>query len=382
MNELMTGLHRSQAEALAKASPRPFRRFLQTIHLWVGLILAIPIILIGLSGSALLVQREILRLSIPAATATGQSQSIARIVAAAQSAEPNLRANSVELPTARGRPAVVQFQISNRPPRAMEVYVDPVSLKVLGSSEIIRRGPVRDVLVTIHEYLMFPGHIGLPLVGWMAVAMTFMGLSGLILWWPRQGRWLSAFLVRRGARGLRFHLDLHHAAGIWGSVLLLILSISGIYLAFPQSVSETVRWVFPSHLEADDPAPGGPQHAAPTDPDQALEFATSAVPDAQPRVIQLPRASDRPFMVQMESMGFGPSIPQITIAFDVKNGDISIDDPRTYTTANRILNALYALHFSVGMGGVWTFLVFLGGLLPFLLAFTGLNIWWLKRRSR
>jgi len=197
MNELMTALHRSQAEALTKASARAFRRFLQTIHLWVGLILAIPIILIGLSGSALLVQREILRLSIPAASATGQSQSIARIVASAQTAEPNLRANSVELPSSPGRPALVQFQISNRPPRALEVYVDPVSLKVLGSSEIIRRGPIRDVLVTIHEYLMFPGHIGLPLVGWMAVAMTFMGLSGLILWWPRQGRWLSAFLVRR-----------------------------------------------------------------------------------------------------------------------------------------------------------------------------------------
>jgi uncharacterized iron-regulated membrane protein len=87
-------------------------------------------------------------------------------------------------------------------------------------------------------------------------------------------------------------------------------------------------------------------------------------------------------MAQMDPMGFGPSIPQVTVAFDVKNGDISIDDPRTYTTANRILNLLYALHFSVGMGGVWTFLVFLGGLLPLLLAFTGLNIWWLKRRSR
>ena len=91
--------------------------------------------------------------------------------------------------------------------------------------------------MTIHEYLMLPGHIGLPLVGWMAVAMTFMGLSGLILWWPRKGRWMSAFLVRRGARGLRLHLDLHHAAGIWGSVLFLILSISGIYLAFPRNPS-------------------------------------------------------------------------------------------------------------------------------------------------
>src|SRR5882762_7236265 len=142
MNEALTALHRSQVEAATMARPRAFRRALQMIHLWVGLILAIPIILIGLSGSALLVQREILRLSIPAASAPGQSQSIARIVASAQSAEPNLRANSVEVPSSRGRPAVVQFQISNRPARAMEVYVDPVSLKVLGSSEIIGRGPI------------------------------------------------------------------------------------------------------------------------------------------------------------------------------------------------------------------------------------------------
>ncbi len=382
MNELATALYPGQVEAPTKARARPFRRALQTIHLWVGLILCIPIILIGLSGSALLVQREILRWSVPAVSGVGESQSIAGMVAAAQaSVAPNLRANFIELPSSRGRPAVVQFQFANRPPRNMEVYVDPVSLKVLGSSEVVRRGPIRDVLVTMHEYLMFPGHIGLPLVGWMAVVMTFMGLSGMILWWPRKGRWLSAFLVRRGARGLRLHLDLHHAAGIWGSLLFLTLSISGIYLAFPQSTSETVRAVFPSHATADDPP--FPRRAPPSGPDQAFEFAASAMPDARVRAIQLPRAPDRPFMVQMESTtGFGPSIPPITVAFDVKNGDISVDDPRAYTTANRILNTLYALHFSLGMGGVWTLLVFLTGLLPLLFAITGLNIWWLKRRSR
>ena len=380
MNELATALHRSQVEAATKTRPRAFRRVLQTIHLWVGLILSIPIILIGLSGSALLVQREILSWSVPTVSSTGENQSIASMVAAAQASVPTLRANSVELPSSRGRPALVQFQFANRPPRNIEVYVDPVSLKVLGSSEIVRRGPIRDVLVTMHEYLMFPGHIGLPLVGYMAVVMTFMGFSGLILWWPKKSRWLSAFLVRRGARGLRLHLDLHHAAGIWGSILLLILSISGIYLAFPQSVAETVRAVFPSHLVADDPP--FPRRPAPNDPDQAFEFAAAAVPDARVTGIQLPRTSERPYMVQMETTGFGPSIPPITVAFDSKSGDISIDDPRAYTTANKVLNTLYALHFSLGMGGVWTFLVFLAGLLPLLLAITGLNIWWLKRRSR
>ena len=381
MNELATALHRRQAEAMAKAKPRAFRRVLQTVHLWVGLILSIPIILIGLSGSALLVQREILRWSIPTVSGAGESQSIARMVAAAQdSVAPNLRANWVELPASRGDPAQVQFQFANRPPRTMVVYVDPASLKVLGNSEIIRRGPIRDVLVTMHEYLMFPGHIGLPLVGWMAVVMTFMGFSGLILWWPRKGRWKSAFLVRRGARGLRLHLDLHHAAGIWGLLLFLTLSISGIYLAFPRSFSDTLRAVIPSQIVADDAA--FPRRPAPSDPDQAFAFAASAVPDARVRAIQLPRASDRPYMVQMESVGIGPSIPPITVAFDPKSGDISIDDPRAYTTPNRILNVLYALHFSVGMGGVWTFLVFLTGLLPLLFVITGLNIWWLKRRAR
>src|SRR5258708_5569739 len=213
MNELATALHRSQVEAATQGRPRAFRRMLQTVHLWVGLILSIPIILIGLSGSALLVQREILRWSVPAVSGVGESQSIASMVAAAQaSVAPNLRANFIELPSSRGRPAVVQFQFANRPPRNMEVYVDPVSLKVFGSSEVIRRGPIRDVLVTMHEYLMFPGHIGLPLVGWMAVVMTFMALSGIILWWPRKGRWRMAFLVSSVPRDLALLLTLNQAA--------------------------------------------------------------------------------------------------------------------------------------------------------------------------
>ena len=113
-----------------------------------------------------------------------------------------MKANWLEIPGSPGHAAAVQFIVSNRPNRTVEVLVDPVSLKVLGSSELIRRGPIMAFMVRIHEFLMMPDRIGLPAVGWTAVAMTFMGLSGIILWWPRKGRWLAAFLVKRGARGL------------------------------------------------------------------------------------------------------------------------------------------------------------------------------------
>ncbi len=201
-----------------------------------------------------------------------------------------MKANWLEIPRSPGHAAAVQFVVSNRPNRTVEVLVDPVSLKLLGSSELIRRGPVMAFMVRIHEFLMMSDRIGLPAVGWTAVAMTFMALSGIILWWPRKGRWLAAFLVKRGARGLRLHLDLHHAAGIWGLLIFLVLSVSGIYLAFPQTVSGAVRAAFPNVESAAMPIPPGFPKTWPIPPEEAVaNRGMTAVPDADPVGILLPR---------------------------------------------------------------------------------------------
>jgi uncharacterized iron-regulated membrane protein len=359
-----------------------FKSAVRTLHLWIGIALCIPMILIGLSGSALLVQREILWLSAPAVSAAGTARPLTQVVAAAQATMPSVGANWLELPRESGRPAGVQFIVANRPQRTVEVLVDPKSLKVLGSSELVRRGPVMTFFTNIHEFLMMPTGVGLRVVGWMAVAMTFMGVSGLVLWWPRRGRWLAAFMVKRGAKGLRLHLDLHHAAGIWGLVIFLILSVSGIYLAFPQSVSSVTRVAFPRGATDVAPLPAGFPETWPSDADAAVAVAEAAIPDAQAVGIKLPRPPDNLLMVQLETKGLAPSIPPITVTFDTRTKEIHIDDPRHYPASDRALNVLYALHFSLGTGPLWTFLVFLSGLLPLFLAITGVTIWWKKRQAR
>src|SRR5262249_50885434 len=139
--------------------------------------------------------------------------------------------------------------LAERPRRTFGIYVDPVSLKILGTTEIVRRGPIMTVFTDIHEFMMMPPHIGLRFVGWMGVAMVLMGISGLVIWWPREGQWLAAFLIRRDARGLRLHLDLHHAIGIWGLPLFIFLGFSGLYLTFPETFATTVRSVFPRTTE-------------------------------------------------------------------------------------------------------------------------------------
>ena len=65
---------------------RAFRKGLQLVHLWVGLILAIPFILIGLTGSIIIATNVVRDYSPPAAPAKGEMQPMTSILAAAQKA--------------------------------------------------------------------------------------------------------------------------------------------------------------------------------------------------------------------------------------------------------------------------------------------------------
>jgi uncharacterized iron-regulated membrane protein len=362
---------------------RPFKRGLQTVHLWAGLILCIPIVLIGISGSALLVQSEYLKWSVPSAAATGPKDSIAHAIAAAQAVGPaNASLGRVDLSLREGEPVIVQLQPPGRRVRPISVFVDPVSLQILGTEEVVNRGQVLAFLISVHAFLMMKPYIGLKVVGWLGVVMTFMGFSGLVLWWPKKGRWRRAFLVRRSARGLPLNLDLHHAAGIWSLLVFLAMSISGIYLCFPETFTKSVDAALPSSIGSGQPVKSFVPTPGPLDADAAVGSAVTAVRDARAVGVQMPEQEGRPIVVYLETTRLGGATqPPILVTFDEKTGAVGyVDDPRYYGMAETVLNLQNVLHFGVGLGLVWKILVFVSGLLPLFFAVTGFNIWWIKRR--
>jgi uncharacterized iron-regulated membrane protein len=347
----------------------------------MGLLMAIPLILIGVSGSALLLQREILAYQVPSATTQGERAPLAEIIAAAQKAAPeNATARSVVMPAYASSPVTVNFDTAGQPPRSL-VHVDPVSLEILGSTtNVTNRGPLLDLFIKAHAFLLLPAWIGFPTVGWMAVAMTFMAVSGIVLWWPRKGMWRQAFWMRKGARGLRFHVEFHHVVGFWGSLALLVMGVSGIYLVFPDSFRQSVAAVMPTgaNAAADQRYQGGP---APAHADSALAAALAAIPGTRPIQVQLPPNPDLPFVVHLETGGFRPKLPPILVTMNARTGEINfVDDPRTYSIGDKFLNLQHALHFGIGLGWLWKAVVFVSGILPLALAITGFMMW-LKRRS-
>jgi uncharacterized iron-regulated membrane protein len=279
------------------------RKTLQFLHLWLGLILCVPLVLVGLSGTILVFEKTF----APAQhrTAAGAPQPIAAIVAAATKAAPDHQTASLFIAPTDGGTAIVRFSQADRgggPGFGAQIAVDTVSLEIINTGA--GRGFMRQVHM-LHSNFLMSGRTGRSIIGWLGVVMLVMGVSGLVIWWPRPGRWAAAFKVGRGARGVRLHRELHGATGIWSLVVFIIVSLSGVYLAFPETVAGATGIILPGA----EVRPGPPPRVAPgkggipIDADQALALAIVAVPDGTLKSIGLPIRSDLPYRIGLTRDG-------------------------------------------------------------------------------
>lgn len=368
---------------------RLWYRTLQNIHLWVGLILCLPLAMLGITGSILVFEHELedLFADPPAYTlAVGEPQPVAAILEAAKAAAPpGLAPGMVSMPAEPGEPASVRFTPPGRSgpgPGGTTVRIDPVSLAVLegkapGGDSLLRQ------IFRLHANFLIPDRTGREVIGWLGVAMLALGITGLVLWWPRAGRWAAAFTVKRGARGVRLHRELHGAVGVWSLAVYVVVTFSGVYLAFPQTLNAAIGGVFPARDLRAGVKVEAVRGAAPADLGQVLTLARAAVPDGQFRSVMLPPRPDQAYRVNFAPPGHENGAPMITAFVDPWTARVvEIRDPRGYSVGETIIGWQRALHAGAGLGWTWKILVFLSGILPPLFAVTGTAMWLLKRRNR
>lgn len=381
-----------------------FRRLMFQIHMWVGLILGLLLALLGLSGSILVYDDAISEFlaPVPHVSTQGTELPLDRIVevargVAGQGAVQIALAREADDPVSvrvtrpragegtgrgegRGERRAMDGQRAGAqggpqgPQAATQVFIDPVSGAVLGS----RKAQLSPILAFSHQlhgnFLM--GREGRQFVGWLGVAMLALGVTGLALWWPKRGQWKYAFFVRRTAKGLRFHRELHAATGIWIFVVFMIVSFSGVVIAFPNTFGlagggQAGGGVTFNLREGPEIAPLA--GATAIGADRALAMARTAMPDAEPTSLSLPVRPDRTIMVNMLAHGAVGA----TVYIDPWRGEVVAKrDP-----SQNFLAWQRPLHQGSGLGAIWKALVFLSGLVPALFVITGV-IMWVKKRQR
>jgi uncharacterized iron-regulated membrane protein len=401
------------------------RYWLQQIHLWVGLILCLPLVMMGITGSILVYAHDIEHLfgqGEPRVSTVGEWRSPDELVAAAVAAnnEPGRIPIAVRWPAELGEPAAVRRSrpgMANERPAfrgaqqggqnqagqgsqsggaagavpavspfagSLQILLDPVSLQVLETQQAMS-GWVR-FFHDLHGHVFISGGVGRQIVGWFGIAMLVLGCSGLVIWWPRPGQWKSAFTIRKGAKGLRLHRDLHGAVGIWTLLLFMVVNFTGVYLAFPQQTGAVISAIFPSRdmraamFQARvEPVPGG----MPMTLRDAVQLAQQSVPDARFLNAFLPTRPTQAIRIGMVRGDHEDGAPIVTVLIDPWRGRVmDVFDPKTMSAGEAIVAWQRALHYGTGLGGVYKFLVFVSGVIVPVFAVTGFFMWWIKRRNR
>jgi uncharacterized iron-regulated membrane protein len=349
------------------------RRFWFQIHKWIGLALAILIVPVSLTGSALVWHDWLEDQLHPERVVTAKAglPPSAYAEAARRLAKPGERLASLAYPRGEG-PVVATLARTGQPaggrPVRTLLYLDPASGRLLDRAAS-DEGLVR-ILHNLHGSLMVPG-VGRQIVGWIGVAMLLSSLTGLWLWWPLSGRFTRGLKWRRRATT---SANLHHQSGFWIALPLAMLSFTGAWISFP---------AFFATFSGD---PAGPPMAE-------RMRRMGALPAAETRLSpEAALAAARPLAAGgLVTLTWpGEKEPKWKVSFARPGGaaEVTIDDrsaaatppkpPQPETTAR----LMRRIHDGTGMGAFWQIVIFIGGIIPALLAVTGILMWLHVRRGK
>ena len=345
--------------------------WLRMLHRWLGLLIAVPVVVQGLTGAILALEPLLPQMTT---ARPGPEHSSSEIIAAAQTfAGRDLRAARYTPAEKPGQLARVQMIGNDSASRVLAV--DPTSLSV----SIDRGAALWGWLRALHVSLLAADFGGRTIGGWCGIGLLLLLGSGVPIWWPRNGRWGTAVTFSMSANGFVFHRRMHGAVGAWCMTLLFVLTATGVVLAFPRTSRGLLG------LDSGGPPRAGQVAQAfstPLDVDAAIELARQAAPRARVRTVILPRNSReavRVFMVHADGEGATGSI--LIQADAYTKTVIDVTDARRTSGGDRIYRWIHDLHEGMGLGPIWRMLTVLGGLSLPVFAVTGTTMWWLRHRS-
>ena len=220
------------------------RKAVFQVHLWTGLIIGLYVVMLSVTGSALVYRVELERqfhTPRPAFQPGVTPMNTEQLTAAAQRVYPDWKVTRVGNRITRRNP-VIEIWVE-RGGEKRERLFNPYTGADLGDA-LPKKVLFLDAVAGLHDELLLEetGHT-LNAIG--SVLVTLLAVTGLIVWWPGIRNWRRSLMVKRGSNWARFNWDLHSALGFWTFILLAMWGVTGIYLAYPEPFANYVDSISP-----------------------------------------------------------------------------------------------------------------------------------------
>ncbi|KFF22603.1 PepSY-associated TM helix domain-containing protein [Chryseobacterium sp. JM1] len=374
------------------------------LHLWFGLSVGIIVFIVSLTGTLYVFKDEIqnrLRKEAMYVKETTASPLSIALLKEKVSLELNEKfpVNAVEISLDKNKSYRFSYYEKNKKGwNYFEevkinklVYVDQYTGKILAVYN--EKYNFFNILKYIHWSLLLNSEWGKYVVGIPTVLFIFMLITGIVLWWPknkkaRKGRfWFSWENVKTWKRK---NYDLHNVLGFYASFFALLISVTGIYFAYPY-VKNTFNLVLSGSLEQ-------PKEKEIKSPD-SLIAKNPSVYDLTAQETRKLYAHSSSFRIPLNGKNKkGKELKNIPVTiygeegrfsernalvFDKYSGKLLAEKPhQKLNNAEKYANANYDIHTGSYFGLFGKILWFITGLICTSLPVTGFLVWWGKQKKQ
>ncbi|CAB5645181.1 Uncharacterized iron-regulated membrane protein [Comamonas aquatica] len=406
------------------------REFWTVVHRWLGLTVALFLIVAGATGAVISWDHEIdewLNADIMHTPGRGALQDPLVLAAAVEAHDPRAEVSYMTLGLEEGHAASFLVRPRKDPTTGApyvlgynNVFVDPVTAQVTGQrnskSLVLSQRNLMPWLRHLHESLHMPAFWGSDrwgfwLMGGVALMWLIDSFVALYLTLPRRlaavrsaraaagparswwSRWQPAWVVRWRAGGYKLNFDLHRAGGLWVWLIIIVVSFTSfslnLYREVFYPVMRQISTTTPGPYETLKPAPLG-------------SFIEPKISFAQAIDIARAEGERQGFEHPPGGIWYGGDFPFYNVSFfdpsnelgaqgmGLSNIYVSAEDgavlgqhrPWHGTAADVFVQLQLPLHSGRILGLPGRILMSVMGLMVVMLSVTGIVIWERKRRAR
>lgn len=352
-------------------------KWLFKIHSWSALVVCLPLLLICVTGSILVFKHEIDSLLMHDKVRVGpakERQSLDTLLDKTHALYPDYEAVGwvlFEDPARADLIYLMQHGSSDWTYILMDQYRGELLAPVVSTTHYLT-----DWILELHFTLLLDD-AGLLISGLIAITLCLLGITGI---WMHRHFWRNLFTLRRKARLVLYFSDLHKMVGIYASPILLVLGFTGAYWNIEHFIHEVEEHA------------GGAEHYKMERRLYNDELSLQALHDQSERAIDGFDATyiTLPWEPGVDITFFGkvdsgnPLLSQYasSVSFDPQSGEQkAMSDIRAAGLGTKTLDSFRRLHFGDFAGLPSRILWSIAGLMPLILAITGLTLW-VKRRPQ
>jgi uncharacterized iron-regulated membrane protein len=347
------------------------------IHRWVAFSLGAFIVLMGLTGALLVFRAELTPVFTPAvkvSPAPAPAGAYERILAAARGAAPAAGSFDIAMPLRPDR--AVEVIVKGRP-WDRYLFIDPHDGTVVADGD--REWLAFTWFYQFHRYLLL-GDAGEPVVGVLGLALAFLGVSGIVMWWPRKAAY--AFRVRWKGDRLAVSYDLHKAVGAAFALVLVVNAAIGVMMSFDEASVGLVNRVTGSQAPAPPPAASSDALRSGRPLDEVVAAAERAFPEGTVRRVTI-REGGKPVVVRKRLATDNETNGMNRIYVDAASATVlQVRTQRDAAPGNAMFEWLFPLHTGTLVGTPYRLLLVLAGCVPLLSLVTGLIVWRSRAKRR